>query len=102
MFIQGDQKNRGRWNIGIFMKLTRGRDGVVQSARIKCGKSMLEKAIRHLHPLNLSYNRATETEKDPPSLNVNALEYLPERTAAVVVKLQINFNLRSISVILLV
>ena len=36
VLIQGDQKNRGRWNIGIVMKLNRGRDGTVRSARIKC------------------------------------------------------------------
>ena len=32
VLIQGDQKNRGRWNIGIVMKLNRGREGAVRSA----------------------------------------------------------------------
>ena len=41
VLIHGDQKNRERWN----MKLNRGRDGVVQSARIKYGKSMLQRDI---------------------------------------------------------
>ena len=51
VLIPGDQRNRGRWNIGIVMKLNRGRDGAVRSARIKCGKSMLERAIQHLYPM---------------------------------------------------
>ena len=32
VLIQGDQKNQGRWNIGIVMKLNRGREGAVRSA----------------------------------------------------------------------
>ena len=45
VLIQGNQKNRGRWNIGMVMKLNRGGDGAVRSARIKCGESMLERDI---------------------------------------------------------
>ena len=48
-----DQKNRGRWNIRIVMKLNRGRDRVVQPARIKYGKSMLERTIQYFHPMEL-------------------------------------------------
>ena len=51
VLIPEDQRNRGRWNIGVVMKLNRGRDGAVRSARIKCGKSMLERAIQHLYPM---------------------------------------------------
>ena len=32
VLIQGDQKNRGRWNIGIVMKLNRGRGVAVAAA----------------------------------------------------------------------
>ena len=32
VLIQGDQKNRGRWNIGIVMKLSRGRGVAVAAA----------------------------------------------------------------------
>ena len=89
VLIQGDQKNRGRWDIGIVMKLNRGRDGAVPSARIKYGKSMLERAIQHLYPMELSCDLTTETGQNSTSLNVNAKEYIPEQTAAVAAKLQI-------------
>ena len=89
VLIQGDQKNRGRWNIGIVMKLNSGRDGAVRSARIKCGKSMLERAIQHLCLVELSCDLTTETGENSASLNVNAREYITEQTAAVAAKLQI-------------
>ena len=72
VLIQGDQKNRGRWNIGIVMKLNNGRNGAVRSARIKCGKSMLERAIQHLYPMELFCDLTTETVGNSASLNVNA------------------------------
>ena len=89
VLTQGDQKNRGRWNITIVIKLNRGRDGAVRSARINCGKSMLERAIQHLCVIEFSCDSATKTEKDPASLNVKAREYIPEPTAVVAPKLQI-------------
>ena len=63
VLIQEDQKNRSRWNIGIVMKLNRARNGAVRSARIKCGKSMLEMAIQCLYPMELSCDLTTETEE---------------------------------------
>ena len=89
VLIQGDQKVRGRRNIEIVMKLNRGRDGAVRSARTKSAKSMLERAIQHLYPMELSCNLTTETGENSASLNVNAREYIPERMTAVAAKLQI-------------
>ena len=82
-----DQKNRGRWNIRIVMKLNRGRDRVVQSARIKYGKSMLERTIQYFHPMELFYDLVWRTEKDAATLNVNTREYVTEQTKAVAAKL---------------
>ena len=67
------------------MKLNRGRDAAVRSAKIKCGKSMLERAIQHLCPMELSCDLTTATGENSASLNVNTREFMPERTA----KLQI-------------
>ena len=40
VLIQGDQKNRGRWNIGIVMKLSRGRGvAVAAAAKLKIRKA---------------------------------------------------------------
>ena len=89
LFIQGDQWDHGRWNIGIVMKPNRGRDGAVRSARIKCGKSMVERAIQHLYPMESSWDLTVEAGENFVSLNVNAQEYILERTVAVAAKLQI-------------
>ena len=71
MLIQEDQKNRGSWNIEIVIKLNRGRDRAVQSTRIKCGKSILERAIQpSSHPRKLSCDLVMETEKYPAILNL--------------------------------
>ena len=34
VLIQSDKRNRGRWNLGIVVKLIKGRDGVVRGARL--------------------------------------------------------------------
>ena len=52
VLIHGDQKNGGRWNVGILMKLSKGRDRILQSVRTECGKAMLETAIQHLYPMS--------------------------------------------------
>ena len=61
----------------------------MRSARIKCGNSMLERAIQHLYPIELSWDLTTVSGDNSASLNVNAREHIPERTAAVPAKLQI-------------
>ena len=33
--IQGSERNRGKWNIGIVVKLIKGRDGVVHAIRLR-------------------------------------------------------------------
>ena len=45
VLIQSTEKNRGKWNIGIVVKLITGRDGVVRAVSLRAGKSYLERAI---------------------------------------------------------
>ena len=54
VLIQNEERNRGKWSIGIVVKLIKGRDGVVRGARLRAGKSYLERAIQHLCPMELS------------------------------------------------
>lgn len=56
------------------MKLSRGRDGVIGSIRIKCGRSVPERGMQHLFPKELSCNLVTEIEKGPAILTVNTEE----------------------------
>ena len=57
VLIKGSERNRGKWNIGIVVKLIKGRDGVVRALRLRAGKSYLERAIQQLYPMELSCDR---------------------------------------------
>ena len=51
MLIKEDERNRGKWKMGIVDHLITGHDGVVRGAKLRAGKSYLERAIQHLYPL---------------------------------------------------
>lgn len=79
VLIQNDERNRGKWNLGIVVKLIEGRDGVVRAARLRAGKSYLERAIQQLCPMELSCDR-TQKPQDPV-LNPTARVFTPRRAA---------------------
>ena len=54
MLIKGDEKNRCKWKIGIVTTLITGRDGEIRGARLRAGRSYLERAVEHLYPMELS------------------------------------------------
>ena len=77
MLIKEDERNRGKWKMGIVEELITGRDGVVRGAKLRAGKSHLERAIQHLYPLELTCDRQT---KEPGNeLNPDAAEFAPQR-----------------------
>ena len=80
VLIQSDERNRGKWNIGIVVKLIKGKDGIVKAARLRAGKSFLERAIQHLCPMELPCDYYKQPEI--PVLNPQARMFTP-RTAAV-------------------
>jgi hypothetical protein len=43
VLIQNDERNRGKWNVCIVVKLIKGKDGVVRAAKLRAGKSYLER-----------------------------------------------------------
>ena len=57
VLIKGDERNRGKWNLGIVQRLIKLRDGVVRAVKLRAGKSYLERAPQHLYPMELSYDR---------------------------------------------
>jgi hypothetical protein len=80
--IKSDEKNRGKWPLGIVMELFPGRDGVVRAVKLRAGKRFLERPIQHLYPLELSVDRPKSTY--PPSgLNADAREFRPKRREAI-------------------
>ena len=80
MLIKGEERNRGKWNIGIITNLIIGRDGVVRAARLRAGKSYLERAVQQLYPLELSCDMAKQRVQD--QLNPEAKTFRPRRRAA--------------------
>ena len=56
VLIKGDNKNRGKWNIGIVTDLFPGPDGEARAVKLRVGNKVYEKAIQHLYPMELSCN----------------------------------------------
>ena len=77
VLIQSEKCTRGKWKLGIVLKLIKGRDGVVRAARLRAGKSYLERAIQQLCPVKLSCDRIQEPQV--PVLNPTARVFTPRR-----------------------
>ncbi|XP_044174280.1 uncharacterized protein LOC122957901 [Acropora millepora] len=54
VIIHSEEKNRGQWPLRIVEQLYGGRDGVIRAVKLRTGKSILERLIQHLYPLELS------------------------------------------------
>ena len=81
VIIKWDERNRGKWKLGIVEKLIPGRDQVVRAVRLRAGKSYLERPVQHLFPLELSCDR-TADETQLTALNVDAPAFAPKRAAS--------------------
>ena len=57
VIIRGEGKNRGLWKLGIVEELITGRDRVVRGAKLRVGRSYLERPVQHLYPMELSCDR---------------------------------------------
>ena len=63
VIIKGEGENRGLWKLGIVEELITGRDGVVRGAKLRAGRSYLERPVQHLYPMELSCDRTTATPR---------------------------------------
>ena len=57
VIVKSEDKNRGKWPLGIVEELIVGKDGVVRGARLRAGKSHVERAVQPLYPLELSCDK---------------------------------------------
>lgn len=87
VIVKFEDKNRGKWPLGIVVELFAGRDGVIRAAKLRAGKSFLERPVQHLYPLELSCDRTNATI--PAPLNADAPTFRPRRNAAVAATLHI-------------
>ena len=54
VLIKGDDKHRGKWNIGIVEELCKGKDSVIRAVKLRSRKTYIERPIQFLYPLELS------------------------------------------------
>ena len=88
VIIKEDQRNRNSWKLGIVDQLIVGRDGIVRAAKLRAGKSFLERAVQQLYPLELSCDRTTVAT--PVPLNPDAPRFRPRRDAAVAANVRLH------------
>ena len=87
VIIKGEEKNRRNWRLGIVAELITGRDGVVRGAKLRAGKSYLERPVQHLYPLELSCDMTADASIR--NLDPKAPVFRPTRNAAVAAKVRI-------------
>ena len=93
VLIRSEDRNRGKWPLGVVVELFNGRDGEIRAVKLRAGKAFLERPVQHLYPLELSCDSerpATESAK----LNLEAPPFRPRRDAAVAAQLRIRDSAR--------
>ena len=92
VIIKRKEQNRNLWRLGIVIELFKRKNGTVRAAKIRCGKSELERAVQHLYPLDLhcdwKYNDYIKTNE----VNDDTQEQKSrrsKRTAAAIAKMKI-------------
>ena len=80
VLIKGEEKNRGKWKIGIVDKLIPGRDGIVRAVKLRASTGYLERPIQFLHPMELHVDAK---DSEPKKLNPDIREFVPKRRAAI-------------------
>ncbi len=82
VLINSEEKNRGKWSIGIVEKIIKGTDGITRGAVLKTRKTRIERAIELLYPLELDCDISEEIPVNISELNPQAKEFRPKRKAA--------------------
>ena len=84
VIIRSEERNRGKWPLGVVEELFEGRDRKVRVVKLRTGKTFLERPIQHLYPLELTCDKVPERAAAPPQLNAGAPAFRPRRDTAVV------------------
>ena len=81
---------RGVWSLGVLIELITGKDGVIRGAKVRTGKSTIERPVQFLYPMELSCDDTDERPK-AVKLNPEAPEFRtrPKRDAAIAASLRI-------------
>ena len=91
VLIKGNEKNKGKWSIGIVEELHKSKDNTIRGFKLRTPKSNTERTNQHLYPLELhcDMEKLTSTSKNTShkKLNVDSKEYRPRRTAAAIAEI---------------
>ena len=82
VIVRAEEKNRGKWPLGVVEELFTGRDGVVHAAKLRTGKGHLERAVQQLYALELKCDKVQDSPESV-TLNADATPFRPKRAAAV-------------------
>ena len=85
VIIASDERNRGKWTLGIVEELFPGRDSIIRAAKVKTANGHLERAVNHLYPLELSCDQSSNQQTLDPLAPV----FRPVRDAAVAARSRI-------------
>ena len=92
VLIKGNEKNKGKWSIGIVEELHKSKDNAIRGFKLRTPKSNTERTNQHLYPLELhcDMEKLTSTSKNTShkELNVDSKEYRPRRTAAAIAEIR--------------
>ena len=92
VLMKGDDKHRGKWNIGIVEELYEGKDNVIRAVKLRSRKTYIERPIQFLYPLELSCDtwkrQKTVHQCSKQPLNVNGNEFKPRRNAAAIAEIR--------------
>ena len=93
VLIKGDDKNRGKWNIGIVEELCEMKDNVIRAVKLSSWKKYIERPIQFLHPLEFGCDtwkrQKTVHQCSKQPLTVNTNEFKPRRNAIAIAEVQI-------------
>ncbi|XP_046862793.1 uncharacterized protein LOC124456377 [Xenia sp. Carnegie-2017] len=80
VLIKSNEKNRGKWPLGIVIETYPGRDGVIRGVMLKTPNGNLERPVQLLYPMELACDRQSHDER--PDLNPDTEPFKPKRKAA--------------------
>ena len=80
VIIKSVERNGNHWPLGIIAKLIVGKDGCIRGAKVRTGKSVIERAIQFLYPMELSCDKAPCVPTTPTkSLDPSVQPFRPRR-----------------------
>ena len=80
VIVKTNNTNRGTWPLAIVNEVYPGSDGIICAVQLRTAKSMLERPVQHLYPLELECDLSTPVAD--PHLNPQARDFLPRRDTA--------------------